>query len=163
MYATDTIHIGTLKCTSPSHCFLLFLASSIRDIFSSADTTIAELLKVVTDSKLFRETILWTRYGTAMKYIIIMHLSVCLSVCPPELREEDSSDKADEYIEKYLGKIYFWRVFQSECQYNKILMLIDISQVLLLMCLQSQSNGVLKPKLMDRYWQEIIQVCGCGQ
>ena len=27
------------------------------------------------------------------------------------------------------------------------------------MCLQSQSNGGLKPKLMDRYRQEIIQVC----
>ena len=27
------------------------------------------------------------------------------------------------------------------------------------MCLQSQSNGGLKPKLMERYRQEIVQVC----
>ena len=37
-----------------------------------------------------------------MKYTIIAWLSV---FCPPELREEDSSDKADEYIENCLGKI----------------------------------------------------------
>ena len=34
---------------------------------------------------------------------------------------------------------------------------IDL-QVLRLMCLQSQSNGGLKPKLMERYRWEIIQV-----
>ena len=87
-----------------------------------------------------------------------------LSVCPPELREEDSSDKADEHIEKCLGKISDESARVSvSILYCTMLMLIDISQVLRLMCLLSQFNGGLKLKLMDTYQQEIMQVCGCDQ
>ena len=93
-----------------------------------------------------------------------MCLSVCLSVCLPALREEDSSDKPDDYIENCLGKISDESARVSvSILYCTMLMFIGITQVLRLMCLQSQSNGGLKPKQMDRYRQEIIQVSGCGQ
>ena len=73
---SKTIHLPS-SALPPSPSFFFVLPSIMIIIFSSADTTIAELLKVVTDRKLFRETtdILWT---TVLSHWIIM-LSVCLS------------------------------------------------------------------------------------
>ncbi|XP_064392951.1 vacuolar protein sorting-associated protein 33A-like isoform X2 [Halichondria panicea] len=86
----------------------------------SKHTTIAELIKHVTDDRYFLEQI----------------------YAEQQLREEDFSDRACEYIEKCIGNLE------------------PIAKVLRLICMQSVANSGLKPKILEYYKRNIVQAYG---
>ena len=85
------------------------------------------------------------------------------------LREEDYPDKPNEYIESCIGMS---EPVAKVCQLLLLLAVMNCFvmvfrtycfQVLRMMCLQSVVNNGLKPKLLEYYKREILQVCNYCQ